>query len=473
MTTRTLRTTFTAFAIGAIVSFATTARLHAQTDIKTGTEATRIAVVKGHDVYVRCGAAESYYTFAKLKDGDLVKITGERYEWSRVMPAGPAFGESYGFIKYTKGDAGKFKLAADGKSGVTLGKIDVIAPNLDAKGNAKDSWKSLVRLEADQTLRVLETTTTDKDTIHKIVLPESAQGWVSTAHLEAASPDQTKQFTAQLATYVRGQTQPETVNTTAAKTATEESTSQSTPTTSGSTTTALNTTQATNTLTDTDDTSTEATSADSETGATVADATTTTTPPAPEPPKLPTLEDLEAALKKLQKEPIETAEVLPLRELYLDLAGRSTREAKTLRYANGRAEQLQVWADIQKKRLEVDAMRERARMSSEETLAVQRALESSAEYVAVGRVAASTIYDGQNLPKLLRLQDASTGRTIAYLHLDEEYEAANLIGNLVGIVGERTYDGSLRLNIVEPKRIDLLLPEQRTATVPWDMAQPQ
>jgi hypothetical protein len=92
--------------------------------------------------------------------------------------------------------------------------------------------------------------------------------------------------------------------------------------------------------------------------------------------------------------------------------------------------------------------------------------------VAVGRVAASTIYDGESLPKLLRLQDASTGRTVAYLHLDEQYEAANLIGNLVGIVGERHYDGGLRLNIVTPKRIDLLLPEQRTATVPWDMNRP-
>ena len=189
-------------------------------------------------------------------------------------------------------------------------------------------------------------------------------------------------------------------------------------------------------------------------------------------PKLPTLDDLEGALKNLQKEPIETAEVGPLRELYMDLARRSAGEARIVRYANGRADQLQVWSDIQKKRAEVDVLRNKAKMSAEEAIAVQQALESSAEYTVVGKVITSTIYDGKNLPQLLRLQDASTGRTVAYLRLDEKYQAANLIGSLVGIVGDKSYDGSLRLNIVEPRRIDILLPESTgtltTVTVPTD-----
>src|SRR4051812_37415962 len=76
-----------------------------------------IAVVKGNDVYVRCGAAESYYPFAKLNDGDMVKVTGEKYDWVRVVAIGPAFKNSFGYIKYAKDDTSRFRLAPDGHSG--------------------------------------------------------------------------------------------------------------------------------------------------------------------------------------------------------------------------------------------------------------------------------------------------------------------------------------------------------------------
>ena len=64
------------------------------------------------------------------------------------------------------------------------------------------------------------------------------------------------------------------------------------------------------------------------------------------------------------------------------------------------------------------------------------------------------------MPKLFRIQDVSTGRTIAYLRLDEEFHLAEMLGQLVGIVGKKTYDSGLRLNVIEPKRIDLLTPQR-------------
>jgi hypothetical protein len=78
---------------------------------------------------------------------------------------------------------------------------------------------------------------------------------------------------------------------------------------------------------------------------------------------------------------------------------------------------------------------------------------------AVGRVAASTIYDGQSLPKLFRLQDPATGRTIAYLKPDADYALANRIDVIVGIVGDKAYEDALRLNIITPKRVDTLAAE--------------
>ncbi len=435
------------------------------------TDETRIAIVKGHDVYVRCGAAESYYTFTKLNDGDTVKVTGTKYEWSRVVTAGPAFDSAFGYIKFTKGDTTRFRMAADGKSGVTLGKIDIIAPNLDSKNNPKDSWKSLVKLDADQALRVIESTDSDKETIVKVELPESATGWVSTTYLETATPEQSQKWTEMLANHAKAKQEAAKA---AAKPAPAHKESSKPAASSNKTETPQPAAKPDKSPTDTvpAENSTEPAFApvSAETNEPILPATDSTTPAspevkAPEPKRLPGWSDLESALKRLQREPIETAEVGPLRELYLDLAQRSVNDERTARYANGRADQLQVWADIQKKRSEVDAIRQKAKMTAEETIAVQKALERSAEYVAVGRVSASTIYDGKDLPKLLRLQDASTGRTVCYLQPDEQYEIVNLIGNLVGIVGEKNYDGALRLNIVEPKRIDLLTPEAHQSGV--------
>ena len=78
-------------------------------------------------------------------------------------------------------------------------------------------------------------------------------------------------------------------------------------------------------------------------------------------------------------------------------------------------------------------------------------------------MASSTIYDGQSLPKLFRLQDPATGRTIAYLKPDADYALTNRIDIIVGIVGDKTYDEAMRLNIITPRRVDVLSPEGKPA----------
>ena len=443
---------------------------------QTSEDVSYIGVIKGADVYVRCGAAESYYPFAKVSAGDLVKITAEKFDWARVSTLGPAFQYGFGYVKYAKGDAGRFRLAADGRSGVTLGKTDIIAPNLeskDSKSNYKDSWKAIARLEANQTLRVLETIESDRDTIHKVALPEGATGWVSKAYLEPANEAQIAQWSSSLT-----QKPAETKSNSPTKI------DQSAGSSSGVkpvTTPAKATTPAEIIAADMDESNSDSTSDSLSASET---ATPEVTPPAatrPAEPKVPTLDDLESAYKLLQKEPIESAEVQPLRQLYLDLGARNPNDARIQRYSKGRAEQLQIWSDLQKKRTELQAFRDKAKMTAAEADAIHKALESSAQYVAVGRVAASTIYDGERLPKLLRLQDAATGRTIAYLKPDEKYQMVNLIGNLIGIIGDKTYDEQLRLNIINPRRVDLLTPEEdqqaasagaKTEAPPQDSEQP-
>ena len=102
--------------------------------------------------------------------------------------------------------------------------------------------------------------------------------------------------------------------------------------------------------------------------------------------------------------------------------------------------------------------RDRAEGRREQVDAVAAARERSVDYVAVGRLDASTIYDGKRLPKLFRLRDLSTGRTVGYLRPSNKVKLPEMLGHLIGIVGEKSYDGGLRLNVLTPRRIDMLEP---------------
>lgn len=440
---------------------------------------TYIASVTGDDVYVRSGPSDSYYPFTKVSTGNLVQVMGEKIldeksRWARVATTGPAFRSAYGYIRFAKTDSGKMRFSDDGKSGVTLGRVDVIAPNYELNGAAKDSWKPLVRLEADQTVQIMEISQTDKETVLKVALPEGAQGWISLSFLRKATDTEIAQFKSSLTgESVKTNTVKPTEVTHAPTPKPTTPSADSSKNTNTNAKTGYSSADDANSMNSPSDPMTNQASK-SETGATTDDQPSGSTTPGPtskpstakmkSTPVAPTLDDLEAALKLLRKEPIDTAEVIPLREMYIDLGKRNPNDARVFRYVTTRVEQLQAWADLQKKQQELAEIRGRLNSTSDEAEAVRKALESSAQYTAVGRVGASTIYDGQGLPKLLRLQDAATGRTIAYLQPDDEYKMVNLIGNLVGIKGEKTYDGSLRLNIIEPQHVDVLTTETTTET---------
>ena len=53
-----------------------------------------------------------------------------------------------------------------------------------------------------------------------------------------------------------------------------------------------------------------------------------------------------------------------------------------------------------------------------------------------------------------------TGRSLAYIKPDERLEMIDMIGELVGVIGEKSYDGRLRLNILHPQRIQVLTPAE-------------
>ncbi|TVQ51763.1 MAG: hypothetical protein EA377_11760 [Phycisphaerales bacterium] len=479
-----------------------------------------ISVVTGNNVYVRSGPADSYYPIGHVQEGQMVKVIGERFNWARIRTTGPLFEDDtfFGYIIYPQTQRGRFRLAEDGRSGVTLGRTDVLAPNLNTDFNPNDSWKPLVRLEADQEVIVLETTQTANNLVHKVRLPESAEVWVSARYIRPADSDERREWDR----LVYGEPEEEKEEKEAErvaeadsddKDATDEQTreaqadadrederrAEEQPTeraerskddeSEGERRADRPADQETPSepqdvaQTDRDDESERApvVAREAEEVPEVVD------PPAAEEDETEevddaeadeadeeaapaeedvservaraTLDDLEAAFNRLREEDIETREVRPLRRMYLQFAEQTDDETPR-RFAEGRAEQLQLMIDIQQRRQELREIQQRSERASGRAASARVALDDHADYTAVGRLTTSRIYDGDRLPRLLRLQDPGTGRTVAYVQASEEDDLTVMIGQLIGIVGERVYDGGLRLNLLTPRRIDVLAPQQ-------------
>jgi len=77
-------------------------------------------------------------------------------------------------------------------------------------------------------------------------------------------------------------------------------------------------------------------------------------------------------------------------------------------------------------------------------------------YDAVGRLLASSVYDGKTLPRMYRLTDPASGRAVAYVRPDGSVNTTRFLGRLVGVQGEQVYDPSLKLKVIQVKKMDVL-----------------
>ncbi len=79
-------------------------------------------------------------------------------------------------------------------------------------------------------------------------------------------------------------------------------------------------------------------------------------------------------------------------------------------------------------------------------------------YALVGRLVVSTVYNGERLPRMYRVQTVSpvdgAPRTLGYVTPDAEIETK--LGRVVGVVGQPRFDPQLRLVIIRPDQIDVM-----------------
>lgn len=471
--------------LAAMVVGALTTAVAAQDDGPTR-QSPKHYYVLDDDTPVRSNASSRAYVFGLVDRGDIVRAIDERDGWLRVAIVGPAFDEFFGYIKYRKGQEGRYEIDREAGTLTTLGIASIVAPNLDADNNPSQSWKAIHRLSAETDLEWIETRETDRERVQLVRLPEEAEGWINRRHVRSASQAEVRQWQEQRDDPDR-RDQDETGDDSeddaeqdgagdeserggdASQDGTQGDDAQSgnqadgdpgdgpgdQPETSGDD--QPEDQQSDEPADERDgqlpsgvddregDEDADADAADGEAEQSTEDDESAVT-----------LEDVEEVFERVRGDEIESAELRELQRLYGEVARQHDEDSAKHRFAQARIEQLDLRIEVQNRRRELRELRNRMDRAREDSEARRRALDAQSSYNIVGRLNTSTIYDGRRLPRMYRIQDPDSARTLAYIRPDEEFDLVGMLGQLVGVVGEKTYDGSLRLNLVEPRRIELL-----------------
>jgi uncharacterized protein YgiM (DUF1202 family) len=407
------------------------------------------AVVTRDDAALRSGPAYVHYVVTSLKSGATLKVDGEDSGFLRVhYPAGTK--------AYVKAD--EVNIDAGGKT-AKLQKPSLLRA-ANATAGDRGSWYPLLakELEPGTELTVLDTVKGDdgKPTLYAVVAPAQARGWINRELVRKLSDDEARAMGAAV---------------TPAPTAAVPATATNTGATPAGTSTAGSAPAGSSAPAGTSAPAGEAPKlvpVDAQgtpmTTPPAAEAGASTTPPAAapvtpvEPPKPTPAQSLSALFRKVQGQPLQTAELDEAIQQFEQHLGSGQEGDRASR-------QLQSMLDVLKLRRDSrEALKRSEQVNGElqkqqDTLRAQIAeLEKQAVYRAIGRLEPSTVYDGTRLPKLFRIvsPEPGTARTVGYIAPAQGLDLEGKINRVVGIVGEARMDEVLRANILTPVRVDVL-----------------
>lgn len=419
-----------------------------------------IAVVTADNVYVRSApSVQSSYPFGKLKRGDLVRVGEESFGWARVQTEGPAFAQIYGVVPADS----RVTVSEDGRTLSVNAKSELRAPNISTPdASLAASWKQIARLEPGATLSVVDRVDSERDAVYRVRLPAVAEGWVNMNFLRKASQAEMAKFNAPT---------PEEVATMAAADVVSQQVQAPAAAPADGGTASGATDAAAPDVAGTADAPIDATgTATGEADVIVTGGKASEPAPPPAPAKTPeqiaferrraTMADLEGLYTTIRGQSKAEAELHALRGRYLDLAIVASGDPEIVSKANGRAEQLRLEIEVQSRIIELERMKARIEGERDSIASVARAIEARSEYTVVGILNASLVYDGQRLPLLYRIQDPATGQTVAYVAPGPGFQLSTMLGNLLGVRGEKTYDEALRVDVVAPRTVDILTPRK-------------
>ena len=416
-------------------------------------------VVTENDVQVRCGADSSYYSFATAQEGDLVAVTGEKYNYARIQAVGNVFDEAYGYVKYPASEEGRFNLSDDGRMGQTLGATPILAPNLNTNDLAH-SWRQLCILPRGMDLRVIETWVAEKDglhavphTVHRVALPVNAEGWVNMADLRPAMASEVDPPTAApIETVVEVEAVEEDVIVIEEVEVRVDEPSR----------TIVESGETPIFFTETNEPSLLMQWVEAESTEEVSVLTEEPVEIIIEQETLLTM--IENAYEGVNLSDLDEEELACLRDDFL-MAGEEEEDPIRARYARMRADQIDVYTTLRDQNEVISALHTRIERSRTDAVDREVAIANTGDYEVVGLLSTSAVFNGTNRPMLYRIQDSKTSRTLAYMR-PESLAFVDMVGQYIGVMGHLEYDPILQVNIISMSRVDLMA--SNTAFVPVD-----
>ncbi len=174
------------------------------------------------------------------------------------------------------------------------------------------------------------------------------------------------------------------------------------------------------------------------------------------------LQAIEAKMVEALKLPLEDQPIADLMNAFHAYLGDASLSAQDEYFLQARVYQLKKNAELAKTLIALKAARENIKADPEIKPITIDANASNIgkapQYDATGLLQTSGVYDGVNLPRLLRLVDPTTKRTIAYLRPSNNVDTERNLGQLVGIQGQTRLDRALNLKIIDVKNLDVLEP---------------
>lgn len=448
-------------------------------------------VVKENNVYLRSGAGVVWYEIGKVNQGQVLRVDGHEFGWLRV-------GYPSGMAAIVKANEAEYDPSTGEVTLLRESKLQASNP----AGGVADSWRQLLDepLPADTVLQHLETlkNSSGEVTGYRVIAPGGAKGYVSETLVRAATEDEVQRYLAAPAMAAK-QPEPQRGQQTNATTPGD----RAEPTRAVAAETAETLAEEAADLADAEALPADADEIDTAPVAQRDEPSASRTPQQPvetvnrfpppaadatqdEAPEAPALStpmraggessrdleraptapppasyaDLNRAFEEVMRQPTEGAEYGPLigefRRLLDTLPDEPGSDAMRAA-AQGRVNALRLRADLQE---QMQKMSEALAAADKGTQRVQESaetLDSNPVYRFVGRLGSSTVYNGQRLPLLYRVQAVDSGRTIAYLTPDPALDLTAKLGSVVGIVIKQSRDeGSLGLPLVDAKRVDII-----------------
>ena len=386
--------------------------------------------VDSDNAFVRSDASATVaYPVGRVPRDTMVLVVEDRFGWAKVRPTGEAFDSLHAFV------VADHATVVEGETVRVDVRTPLKAANFAAREDPARSWKEVARLEPGATLKFVETVESDGRGFHKVRMPETAEAWINLSFLKPATAEEVAALVAETSKASDGTpTPPGSLELIAPAPAVVSAHRETVPGRAAAS---------------------DGESVDEAVGIEVLVASES-----PAPAVSASLDDLESAWATFQaKEQGERAlgDYAELRDRYLVLASASDSSAATRHRAKLRAEQILLQTEIQSRLLELRRMQEQNLMDLQAIREIREVMESRGDFDAVGRLNASLVYDGRRLPLLYRLQEPGEGATVAYLVPTRDFSLAELTGQLVGVSGDLRYDEALRLNIITPRRVDILV----------------